>query len=206
MSNDKHNAAYHDGNWPGDDHGQFRDTHGQPGDGQHGYPAQDGYLHTQTSFPPKEEKKHRKLPWIVGGILGLALIGQLGDDEAPATPEPTPVAPTTEATTQPTTEPIEPIEEGEDPVGQLPDDVRDNLYTTFVRSEAPLLESVPDATLLQFGEDVCSAYDAGATLEDVSMLIVQEANGDEEKMSAFAVASGAAVPAFCPEHNDKLEN
>lgn len=182
MNDRKHDAAYHDGKWPGDDHGP------------HGY-------HPEEKHPPKKDKK-RVLPWVVGGILGLALIGQLGGEDAPADPEPTPVVEATEEPAEPTPEPTfeEPVPEVEP---TLPADFQENLFLDFVRDEHSILVDVPDADLLELAENICTAYDNGAVNDDISLLIVQNSNNESE-MAAFATVHGAGVAAFCPEHTDKV--
>lgn len=170
---------------------------------------------TDPNQPAKKKPGCLKLALIgLGLIVGLfvlaGVIGALTSDPEPQTqPTATQTAtqtPSPEPDPTPEPEPTvvvpEPTVVATDP--SLPPAVAEQLYVEFVRGQhAAELEGVPDSMLVELGRSFCMAYDGGATAEDVSMLILNNATTEGQAL-AFATAHGAAVASFCPEHGDKI--
>lgn len=84
-----------------------------------------------------------------------------------------------------------------------PDVARDDLFVDYVRDNTTTLATVPDATIVEFAQSVCAAYDRGATPEDVVGVILQHSS-TEAQVTDYAVVAGAGVAAYCPEYGDMV--
>ena len=76
---------------------------------------------------------------------------------------------------------------------------KDKMYIETVRDEYPKLVG-SDSLLLKLAEASCSAFDSGASQSDV-VNVIRSSGGNVGVEIGFAV--GAAVPLYCPEHQDK---
>ncbi|AXH49429.1 hypothetical protein SEA_CROSBY_41 [Streptomyces phage Crosby] len=73
-----------------------------------------------------------------------------------------------------------------------------DLYLAAARAVAPNLESVPDADLIDLGQSVCGAFDAGVGTAEVGVTMIS--SGLDATASGAVV--GAATSTLCPEHED----
>lgn len=58
-----------------------------------------------------------------------------------------------------------------------------------------------DETTIETGYAICASLDAGATLEEISIIAVTQAGGDERILTLFAAVTASAVYNFCPEYS-----
>lgn len=80
---------------------------------------------------------------------------------------------------------------------------REDVFLSVVRENQPLLDSVPDAELVDLAKNACAMFDDGATIQDVFAVIINNTdNPDLQQAIAFVV--GAGVPTFCPQHSEKV--
>lgn len=77
---------------------------------------------------------------------------------------------------------------------------RRDAYISVVRDNVPETAGSSDALLLDVGYAVCSDLDNGATLQDFVFLSMEL----EIDPSSMGEIIGASVIAFCPEHEDRL--
>lgn len=186
----------------------------------------DGYVQTGHADPyrvtqpqdrkPKQRRGKRVLKWTAAGVGVLFVAGTLATNGGEETPEAPPAVVETVEPQQPTEEPQAPEEPTTAPeddgvgvppppaeVEELPAPDVDELFVEYVRQETTTLGTVPDATIVEFAESVCAAYDRGATPEDVVGVILQHGTS-EAQISDYAVVAGAGVAAYCPEYGDML--
>lgn len=79
---------------------------------------------------------------------------------------------------------------------------KDKTYIETVRDKYPS-SVVSDSLLLQLAEATCGAFDSGASQSDV-VNVIRSSGRDSGVEIGFAV--GAAVPIYCPQHLDKINN
>lgn len=130
--------------------------------------------------------------------LAILFTASLAACSTPTVETPTSVpTPTTQETT---TEPA-PTQESEPTVESLsPEDV----FLTVVRDAHPDETSeMPDDYLISVGEAVCTELDNGSTFYDVALTFI---NGDEPWPTIGGTITGAAIPTFCPEYMDDMED
>ncbi|AYD86787.1 hypothetical protein SEA_MICRODON_40 [Streptomyces phage Microdon] len=73
-----------------------------------------------------------------------------------------------------------------------------DLYLAAARAVAPVLETVGDASLIELGQSVCGAFDAGVGTAEVGVTMIE--SGLDATASGAVV--GAATSTLCPEHSD----
>ena len=136
---------------------------------------------------------------IIAPRIALAVLftAALAACSTPSVEQPT-SAPTT-TTQEETTEPA-PTQEPEPTVESLsPEDV----FLTVVRDAHPDETSeMPDEYLVSIGEAVCTELDSGSTFYDVALTFINE---DEPWSTIGGTITGAAIPTFCPEYMDDME-
>jgi len=59
---------------------------------------------------------------------------------------------------------------------------------------------VDDETLIETGYATCLAFDGGATLEEVAVIAVTQAGGDDRILELLASITASAVYYLCPQH------
>jgi hypothetical protein len=86
------------------------------------------------------------------------------------------------------------------PSDTLAPDTMDQLYLSTVREGAPSFADIDDATLIEFGQAVCSGFDGGATFTELATMGLD--SGLDNIDLGFTM--GVAVAAYCPEYEDEL--
>lgn len=84
----------------------------------------------------------------------------------------------------------------------VPDEVKDEVFLTTIRAEYPEFEGVPDASLVEFGHNVCKGLDSGLTLDN--LFTIAKESGFEPEVGGFLI--GASIAAYCPEYRPLLDN
>jgi len=130
-------------------------------------------------------------------IAAILLLGGCAAAEpAPTTETSTTSSTTTSSSSTTTTEP---------PPVSLPQSVVDEVYLELLRDESLIFAVSDDQTLLDLGRSYCELIDAAGGDTDAAVLAVaQAAIGSDMDPGAAGYAMGAAVTAFCPEHQDAL--
>lgn len=137
-------------------------------------------------------------------IAGLAVLASCGGrtvyvvDSLPEVPEesvPETKAPkTTPAPTRP------PASYSSDTSGGYDEDA----FFDEVRREAPVMYSLlPDSDILNMGLVICETFDSGATITEVSEMLVSSmmSTGTASYASDVATVTGASLLYLCPEHS-----
>ncbi|AWY07524.1 hypothetical protein SEA_LAZERLEMON_41 [Streptomyces phage LazerLemon] len=75
-----------------------------------------------------------------------------------------------------------------------------DLYLAAARAVAPGLETVPDSDLIELGQSVCAAFDAGATTAEIGVTMIS--SGLDATASGAVVGSATGASGLCPEHGD----
>lgn len=71
-----------------------------------------------------------------------------------------------------------------------------------------ILESAQDADLIVLGRKVCEVLDSGVSIQELAVRLVtglQARGADSETYKAAGIIVGAAIPAYCPNHNAELQ-
>jgi len=71
-----------------------------------------------------------------------------------------------------------------------------DLFLAAARAVAPDLQAVPDSDLIDLGQSVCGAFDAGADTATIGVTMIT--SGLDATASGAVV--GAATSTLCPEH------
>jgi hypothetical protein len=97
----------------------------------------------------------------------------------------------------------DPAEDATDPpapASGLDSDTLDQLYLSTVREGAPTFAGIPDATLIEFGQAVCTGFDGGATFAELAAMGLDSGLNNID----LGFTMGAGVAAYCPEYSDEL--
>jgi hypothetical protein len=89
---------------------------------------------------------------------------------------------------------------GPAPSDTLAPDTMDQLYLSTVREGAPSFADINDATLIEFGQAVCSGFDGGATFTELATMGLD--SGLDNIDLGFTM--GVAVAAYCPEYSNEV--
>lgn len=139
-----------------------------------------------------EDNKNIKKYIIAGGaVIALVLAGIIGG--AISSTNASKETPTSDYTV------VEP-----DPVETLS---TDDQYLAVLHSFGNyVIESNTDADLIAVGKQVCTALDAGNTVQDLQLALIGGSDGTEsDAYWEFAGAViGAGVAAYCPEYNYQI--
>lgn len=76
----------------------------------------------------------------------------------------------------------------------------EELYVLGVHATAGQAVYVDDEMLIETGYGICSALDAGASMDEVAIIAVTQAGGDDRILSLFASVTASAVYNLCPEY------
>ena len=130
-------------------------------------------------------------------IAAILLLGGCAAAEPASTTTSSTTTSSSSTTSTSTTEP---------PPLSLPQSVVDEVYLELLRDEALIFAVSDDQTLLDLGRSYCDLIDAAGGDTDAAVLAVAQA-AIESDMDAEAAgyAMGAAVAAFCPEHQAALD-
>ena len=80
--------------------------------------------------------------------------------------------------------------------GRVPDDV----YVRYIRESVPVDPLAKDQDIVNLGNNVCYAFDAGMSFNDVAVTLID--SGFNAGNAGRII--GASVGAFCPEHNGAI--
>jgi hypothetical protein len=99
----------------------------------------------------------------------------------------------------------DPAEDATDPPASdssssLDPDTLDQLYLSTVREGAPTFAGIPDATLIEFGEAVCTGFDNGRSFSELATMGLDSGLNNID----LGFTMGAGVAAYCPEYSDEL--
>jgi hypothetical protein len=135
-----------------------------------------------------ELQRTAKTILTVALIAGLALIGAACDNENDVTPSTTAEA-----------ENADGVVSADNPSG-LDSDTMDQLYLSTVRGGADSFAGIDDATLIEFGQAVCTGFDSGATFAELAAMGLDTTLDNID----LGYTMGVAVGAYCPEYTDQL--
>jgi hypothetical protein len=76
----------------------------------------------------------------------------------------------------------------------------DQLYLSTVREGAPSFADIDDATLIEFGQSVCTGFDNGATFTELALMGLDSGLDNAD----LGYTMGVGVGAYCPEYSDQL--
>jgi hypothetical protein len=76
----------------------------------------------------------------------------------------------------------------------------DELYLSTVREGADSFAGIDDATLIEFGQAVCTGFDSGATFAELAAMGLDTTLDNID----LGYTMGVAVGAYCPEYSDEL--
>ena len=79
--------------------------------------------------------------------------------------------------------------------------VADEAFLQVVRQEIPAMKNASDQTLIIEGQSLCGMLDDGATLPIVAQSVMHDGKLGVADAGFFV---GAAVAAYCPQHQDIL--
>lgn len=165
--------------------------------------------------PPKTKTKSVPVwAWILGGLLAVAIIVGItigvtsrDDNDSPA-PQPTAtVEVTKEAEPEKVKETIEaapelPAEPNYD--AMPPSDVNTKEgFSEYMKDIFPVLADVPDKTITDYAESVCTRLDSGKSFAEIIMKDAPT-KATASEAEAYGGIAGAAVGVLCPEHADQL--
>jgi hypothetical protein len=125
-----------------------------------------------------ELKRTAKTLTAAGLIAALALIGTACDNEADSVDTTTP----------------------SEHASGLDSDTMDQLYLSTVREGAPSFADIDDATLIEFGQSVCTGFDNGATFTELALMGLDSGLDNID----LGYTMGVGVGAYCPEYSDQL--
>lgn len=195
-----------------------------------------------NALPPNKEPQNQpKKGWSKGKIAAAGagvllfgiLIGQCGDSEPTAQPQPeqTTTAPqdspeptrAPEPTDTPSPEPDPTPEVVEEVVPEpeevdLPPAAGEALLVSFVRGEHPdgtLIPMLTDEQIVAAGYEVCARFDAAPAGQNLMMTLSLEhivgngfvpnyVEGYGTDNEELGTLLGASVPALCPQHQDRM--
>ena len=170
--------------------------------------------------PPTPPKK--KWPVVVGvvvaAMIGLTILGSIGstDDEPEAetkasatsstTARPTTTAPAPATTTRaprPTTTERTTTTSSAGASSLAPGSgfSNEDLFLSTLRSEDILIPD--DQLMINLGKAVCSDLDKGTSFNAIGLSLASSSDG-MYSLKEIGYIMGASVPAFCPEHRDKI--
>ena len=80
-------------------------------------------------------------------------------------------------------------------------DDNEQLYADFIRDALGVGYEISDEQIIDIGKNVCVAFDSGVSFEEVGSLFLNEGMSPEDAGTII----GAAIPAFCPQHSDVVQ-
>lgn len=80
--------------------------------------------------------------------------------------------------------------------GRVPDDV----YVRYIRESVPVDPLSKDQDIVNLGNNVCYAFDAGMSFGDVAVTLLDSGFNPDNAGKII----GASVGAFCPEHKEVI--
>jgi hypothetical protein len=130
--------------------------------------------------------------------LAIALTACSGTEEKvvylPATEAPD----TTVKKVTPTTEPTSSLDDSD----YLTDE---DMFLLGIEIVSTLPSWADEQTLLDTGYATCASFDAGMSLDEVAIISVTQAGGDDRLLDLFAAITASAVYNLCPEHSWMFE-
>lgn len=80
-------------------------------------------------------------------------------------------------------------------------DDNEQLYADFIRDALGVGYETSDEEIIDIGKKVCVAFDSGVSFEEVGSIFLNEGMSPEDAGTFI----GAAIPAFCPQHSDVVQ-
>lgn len=118
---------------------------------------------------------------VVALFLGVGLFGGCSSDAQPTATKTVTVAPT-------------------------PKPTKNDLFLKVVRHKYPrLLSNTSNANLIRLAHSVCSAFDAGASWNDI-VSMAMSSTSNVRVATALGYVVGAGVATYCPQYTGQIAN
>lgn len=88
------------------------------------------------------------------------------------------------------------------PDQQLTPEQKDAVYLAFLREKYPNeLASISDAQIIELGKAVCSAFDSGASAEEIAVTILD----NDFPAELGGAVMGAGIVTYCPQYKGEMD-